>query len=188
MPMNNAKRPLFEAIEACVKHARDLLAVARAGHSSVASASHTISLPCAWKNSVVREILLVNSVQNEFDQKGFPKDATSDHVKKLFWCFFRITDVAKSVEHSTFLELMELAQTVHRNRVRGLYVDATPDGLNIPSEQISEQQSERHLTTAESFLKHAENQKPREVPQRKRNSKYGSCETWTIRRGGSGAS
>jgi AbiV family abortive infection protein len=174
--MDASRKRLFEATGVCVTHARDLLVAARAvhdlGQSSIAYHLTTLCLEELGR----REMLLRNSVQNEFDKDGFPKDATYDHVNKLFWCFFRMSDAAKSVEYSTFLESMELAQRIHSNRLGGLYVDVTPDGLNIPSEQITNQQSERHLSLAEAFLKCAESQEPREVPPEEK-----VLQTWFMR-------
>ncbi|MGD0421078.1 MAG: hypothetical protein ABSA68_16095 [Xanthobacteraceae bacterium] len=62
--------------------------------------------------------------------------------------------------------MRDAAADIHANRIAGLYVENSGDGLNIPSQAISPRQSQAIIKYAEALVSLAESEKPREdIPQ-----------------------
>jgi hypothetical protein len=65
-----------------------------------------------------------------------------------------------------FSEMSDFATRIHANRLAGLYVDDSDQGLKIPARAISPEQAQTLIDLANALLKIAENEKPREdIPQ-----------------------
>src|SRR5476649_1013686 len=79
----------IQAMEACVDHARDLVASARAVQASgqLNIAYHLAAL--ALEELGRRELIGLRTITaKEPIPPSWPDKHTQDHVKKLFWCFF----------------------------------------------------------------------------------------------------
>lgn len=140
---------LLQAMNACVLHARDLLASARliqnAGRSNIAFHLALLALEELGR----RELLGVKTVE----QSGSWADRHfQDHVQKLFWCFFGARFTDERITTETLDAMKGLATRLHSRRLAGLYVDIGADGVSIPAEQVPQDEAERILSLAEARL------------------------------------
>lgn len=78
------------------------------------------------------------------------------HVKKLFWAFFGAESFAEKLTKERLESMQTFAQQIHLNRLEGLYVGQTADGVSIPTEAIDGEQAETLLNLAEARLGMAE--------------------------------
>ena len=154
---------LVAAMEACVKHARDLFdsskAVEEKGHPNIAY--HLAAL--ALEELGRRELLGVQWVAAKAKvPPSWPTKNTQDHVKKLFWCFFGAGFFSEKITQLRLDEMKGLAQHIHETRLAGLYVDQGEDGLSIPSDAIKAEEASRLIGLAEARLAYAETAKLRD--------------------------
>ena len=155
------------AQRACLDHARDLLAAARvvndAGRHNIAYHLATLSLEEIGR----RELIGVQSISRHATvPPAWPTKHTQDHVKKLFWCFFGGGFFSAQITGQSFEDMTELARRVHETRQLGLYVDQHDDGLSIPSETISKEDTVKLIDFADARLRIAEEERTREeIPQ-----------------------
>jgi AbiV family abortive infection protein len=154
---------LVTAMEACVKHARDLLdsakAVDKTGHPNIAYHLATLALEELGR----RELLGLQWIAAKAKvPPAWPTKNTQDHVKKLFWCFFGAGFIAEKITKERLDEMKGLAQHIHEKRLAGLYVGQDDDGLNIPSEVISPDEAGKLIGLAEARLTIAEHAKLRD--------------------------
>jgi AbiV family abortive infection protein len=155
------------AFNACVVHARDLLESAKAvqvtGRNNIAYHLATLALEEMGKRELYR---IQESAKVVGEMPTWQADATQDHVKKLFWCFYSLGGIPDMIDQRQFFEKRDAAADVHANRVAGLYVENGDGGLNVPSNAISSRQSLSLIGLAESLIQYAESQKPRDdIPQ-----------------------
>ena len=144
---------LLQAMNACVVHARDLLASARliqnAGRSNIAFHLAVLALEELGR----RELLGVKTIE----QSGTWADKYfQDHVQKLFWCFFGARFTEERITTEAMEAMKGLATRLHGRRLAGLYVDVSPDGISIPAENVPQDEAERILSLAEARLALAE--------------------------------
>ncbi len=153
-------------MEACIRHSRDLLEAAKAvekiGKRNIAYHLATLSLEELGR----RELIAVRSVASEDgEQPPWLGKASQDHVKKLFWCFYGLCSINDMIDQAKFFESRDFASSVHANRLAGLYVGASDDGLGIPSEAISVEQAASLIDLASAALAVVEVQSPlTEIP------------------------
>src|SRR5215472_3811544 len=158
---------LVAAMNACVAHARDLLesavAVMVIGRWNIAYHLATLSLEELGR----RQLIAIQSARTDQNtERAWQSKTTQDHVKKLFWCFYGGSKIDDMVDQAKFFEMSDFATKIHANRLAGLYVDDSDQGLKIPARAISPEQAQALINLANALLKSAENEKPREeIPQ-----------------------
>lgn len=150
---------LLRAMTACMDHARDLLASARlihqAGRSNIAFHLAVLSLEELGR----RELLGVKTVE----QSGSWADKHfQDHIQKLFWCFFGARLTEERITTEALDAMKGFATRLHSQRLAGLYVDVSADGISIPAENVPKDEAERILSLAEARLALAETSTLRE--------------------------
>jgi AbiV family abortive infection protein len=158
---------LLVALNTCVVHARDLLESAKAvqtiGRHNVAYHLATLALEEMGKRELYR---IQESAKVVGDPPTWQINATQDHVKKLFWCLYSLGGIPDMIDQRQFFEKRDAAADIHANRMAGLYVENNDGGLNVPSDAISSRQTEALIGLAESLIKYAESEKPRDdIPQ-----------------------
>lgn len=92
---------------------------------------------------------------------AWPDRHSQDHIKKLFWCFFGGSFVHEEVSGKRLEEFSALAETIHMTRLAGLYVDSGEDGLSIPQQAVTPEESDRLIDLATARLGMAESEKLR---------------------------
>jgi AbiV family abortive infection protein len=160
---------LITALSACAVHARHLLESAESvqakGFPNIAYHLATLALEELGR----RELIQVHSMSAEHKGEGQRTRVKDDHVKKLFWCFYRLSTFEQITSQAEFFRTREDANIVHEHRVRGLYVDYSDRGLSIPSEAISSEQADNLIRLAATALDVAEAERPRDdVPEEER--------------------
>ncbi len=140
-------------MRACVEHARDLLASARAvqreGRPNIAYHLGALALEELGR----RQLLVIKDMESHrVVPKAWPEKHTQDHVKKLFWCFFGGHFSAEQPSVDDFHAIQGLATRVHETRLEGLYVGVSADGISIPKDAISADETQRLLDAAEAKL------------------------------------
>ncbi|OHV63565.1 hypothetical protein LCM4577_32175 [Mesorhizobium sp. LCM 4577] len=150
-------KTILDAMDACLVNARALVESAKAvrasGHQNIAYHLATLALEEIGK----RELFGVQAVADRRETSpAWPNKHTQDHVKKLFWAFFGAEFFADELTKEAFDNLQGLASTIHTNRLAGLYVDLTSDGLNIPAGAIDNLQADNLIGLAEARLGIAE--------------------------------
>jgi AbiV family abortive infection protein len=155
--MPEAKAKIAGALAACVDHARNLVtsakAVATAGHPHIAYHLATLALEELGRRQL---LVLEATVVDKEDPPSWLGKARIDHVKKLFWCLYGLSDLGQIVDQAWFFELMKSAGEMHDRRLAGLYVDDSGDRLNIPASAVSGVQGQRQIALAEAMLGVAE--------------------------------
>ena len=165
--MAKPDKQLVEALGACVAHARDLVDAAKTvqniGRSNIAYHLATLALEEMGK----RELYGIQAAATAVGEP--PKwqiRATDDHKTKLFWCFYAFGQIPDIVDQQQFFEMRATAADIHANRIAGLYVENSDQGLSVPSQAISPQQTQALIGYAELVISYAESQEPREdIPQ-----------------------
>jgi AbiV family abortive infection protein len=158
---------LLAAMSACVAHARDLVESAKAVQAlkrdNIAYHLATLALEELGK----RELYAIqNAAKAVGDPPTWQTNATQDHVKKLFWCFFGMRSVQHVADQDEFLKMREAVADIHAIRMQGLYVERDDTGLSVPSNAISPKQTQSLIELATSFVEYAESAKPRDdIPQ-----------------------
>src|SRR3546814_10248839 len=79
-------------------------------------------------------------------------EAHGNHVKKLFWCFFGAEFYGYSLIKDGLESMQAFAQQVHANRMIGLYVEQTEDGVSVLAETIDVRESESLIELADARL------------------------------------
>lgn len=158
---------VLAALHACVVNARDLLESAKAvqatGRDNIAYHLATLALEEMGKRELYR---IQESAKVVGERPTWQTNATLDHVKKLFWCFYSLGGIPDMIDQGQFFEKRNAAADVHANRMAGLYVENNDGALNVPSNAISARQSLALIALAESMIQYAESQKPRDdIPQ-----------------------
>jgi AbiV family abortive infection protein len=158
---------LLAALSACVAHARDLVEAAKAvqetGRSNIAYHLATLALEELGKRKLY-EIQTASMAAGE--TPPWQIKATEDHRKKLLWCFYGSGELPDIIDQKIFFEMRDAAANIHAKRIAGLYVENNDDGLNIPSQAVSPQQSQAHIAAADALVRHAESDAPRDdIPQ-----------------------
>ena len=152
----------IEAMRACVKHARDLLDSARAvfdiKHPNIAFHLALLALEELGR----RELIGLQRVAEKSGKERPWQKHTLAHTKKIFWCFFGLEFLSGRIQKERFDGLRELSETLHNQRMAGLYVDYQDENLSIPEDAIDPQFCAELLTLAEAQVKLAENEKLRE--------------------------
>ena len=167
-----AEGDLIKATQACVIHARALLASAHAvqavGHPNVAYHLAVLALEELGR----RELIGVQTVATNqaLPPPAWSEKHTQNHVKKLFWCFFGAHFFEEKLTAKALDSIKGFAQNLHQKRLEGLYVDQGEDGLAIPSEAIKPEECETIIALAEARLGMAEAEKLREnIPTEETN-------------------
>jgi AbiV family abortive infection protein len=155
------------ALGACVVHARDLMKSAKAvqaiGRPNIAYHLATLALEELGKRELYR---IQEASKAVGDTHPWQADATLDHEKKLFWCFYSYARVSDIADQQQFFEKRDAAADVHANRMAGLYVESSDRGLSIPAKAISAKQAQALIDLAKSLIEYAETEKPRDdIPQ-----------------------
>jgi AbiV family abortive infection protein len=152
----------IEAMRACSKHARDLLDSARAvfdiNHANIAFHLALLALEELGR----RELIGLQRVAEKNGKDRPWQKHTLAHTKKIFWCFFGLEFFAGRIQKERFDALRELSETLHNQRMAGLYVDYQDENLSIPGDAIDPKYCAELLTLAEAQVKLAENEKLRE--------------------------
>jgi AbiV family abortive infection protein len=136
-PASPIDATLQAALQVCVDHAEDLLASARlvADGGSPNIAWHLAAL--ALEEIGRRELLVVRKLASARPiPPAWPDKHLTNHEQKLFWALFGADFLSTPLTVEQFRETRELATTIHRARLAGLYVDVDDDGLRIPAEAI----------------------------------------------------
>jgi AbiV family abortive infection protein len=167
MQMPKPDADFLAALRACVAHARDLIESAKAvqitGRSNIAYHLATLALEELGKREIYR---IQRAAKSVGDPPKWQANATQDHVRKLFWCFYSLGRISDIVDQQQFFDKRDAAADIHANRIAGLYVDSSDQGLNVPSAAISQRQSQALIELAESFIAYAESETPRDdIPQ-----------------------
>ena len=144
---------LLAAMNVCVDHARALLESARA----VQSAKHpnvAYHLAALCLEELGRRALL--GVQ-AISEKGavppaWPKKHEQDHIKKLFWAIFGSGFLGAPLTADRFREMTDVAERIHAQRLLGLYVGVSEDGLTVPADQIDAATTDQLIGFAEATL------------------------------------
>src|SRR5450830_1773887 len=113
---------LKTSMEACIKHAGDLIVSARAvqavGNPHVAFHLAVLALEELGR----RELYGIKSIAERHDEssKGWLEKQTQNHVKKLFWCFFGANFFEKQLTKEALDSITGLATHLHERRMEGL--------------------------------------------------------------------
>lgn len=143
---------LKNSMDACIKHAGDLIVSARAvqavGNPHVAFHLAVLALEELGR----RELYGIKSVAERHDEssKAWLEKQTQNHVKKLFWCFFGANFFEKQLTKEALDSITGLATHLHERRMEGLYVSQGDGTLVIPSETIESSECENILRLAEA--------------------------------------
>lgn len=150
---------------ACIAHAKNLIASARAvlaiGQPHIAYHLAVIALEELGRG----ELIGVQSIAAERPDANNKWDKhIQSHVQKLFWCFLGPSFYQQELTQEALESMTKFAQELHSKRLQALYVDKASETLNIPSEVISQDECERIISLAEARLGIAESEKPRTEP------------------------
>lgn len=152
----------IEAMRACVKHARDLLDSARAvfdiKHPNIAFHLALLALEELGRRELIG---LQRVAENSGNERPWQKHALA-HTKKIFWCFFGLEFLSGRIQKERLDALKELSETLHNQRMAGLYVDYQNESLSVPEDAIDPQYCAELLKLAESQVTLAEKEKLRE--------------------------
>jgi AbiV family abortive infection protein len=151
------KRVLSEstiaAMNACVDHARDLLAsakeVQKAGRANIAYHLATLALEEIGKRHLIGLQTITNTA---VVPPVWPIKHTQDHIKKLFWSFFEVEFFSLRFTKERFESIRQIADNIHFKRLAGLYVEFSEDGLTVPRDAISAKESQNLINLAEARL------------------------------------
>ena len=126
----------IQAMRTCVEHARDLLDSARAvfdiKHPNIAFHLALLALEELGR----RELIGLQRVAETSGKERPWQKHTFLHTKKIFWCFFGAEFVAGHLQKHQLDSIKQLSETLHSQRMAGLYVDYQDENLTIPSEAI----------------------------------------------------
>ena len=144
---------LLAAMRVCIDHAHALLESARA----VQAAKHpnvAYHLAALCLEEIGRRALL--GVQ-AISEKGavppaWPKKHEQDHIKKLFWAIFGSGFLGAPLTADRFREMTYVAEHIHAQRLLGLYVGVSEDGLTVPADQIDTATTDQLIGFAEATL------------------------------------
>jgi AbiV family abortive infection protein len=152
----------IEAMRACVRHARDLLESARAvhtaGHPNIAFHLALLALEELGRRELIG---LQRVAESSGKERPWQKHAFA-HAKKIFWCFFGMEFISGHLEKGRLDALKQLSETLHEQRMAGLYVDYQDDNLHIPADAIDAKYCADLLQLADAQLQIAEAEKLRE--------------------------
>lgn len=151
------------AMRACIDHARDLLVSARAvqaaGHPNIAYHLATLALEEIGR----RHLIAVQSLAAKAPSPpAWPEKHTQDHVKKLFWSFFGGGYFNEEMTAKALEGMSGTAKDIHFKRLAGLYVESSDDGLGIPHEAITAEETNALINLAAARLAVAEGEKLRD--------------------------
>jgi AbiV family abortive infection protein len=151
-----------EAMRACVKHARDLVNSARAvfdiKHPNIAFHLALLALEELGR----RELIGLQRVAETNGKERPWHKHTLLHAKKIFWCFFGAEFVSGHLEKGQLDSIKQLSETLHSQRMAGLYVDYQDENLSIPAEAIDPTYCASLLDLADARVQMAEAEKLRE--------------------------
>ncbi len=147
------KIPTAEALEACLGHARHLLDSAKvlydAGKPNIAY--HLAAL--ALEEIGRRELLGIQIASAKRPvPPAWPMKQMQNHRDKLRWGLFGGFFGTQPLTKEILQELPLLADSIHRYRLAGLYVDVNDDGLNIPSDAIPPAQAQNLINLTATRL------------------------------------
>lgn len=151
------------AQQACVDHARDLIASANAVHSvgHPHIAYHLAAL--ALEELGRRELIGVQvMVANRDVSPAWPFKHVDNHVQKLFWAFFGASFTQEKITRESLEQMRQFAEHIHANRLNGLYVSVDASGLQIPSQKINAEQCRALIDLANARYQIAAAEKPRD--------------------------
>jgi AbiV family abortive infection protein len=152
----------MEAMRACVQHAGDLLQSARAvytsGHPNIAFHLALLALEELGRRELIGQQRVA---ENSGKQRPWQKHALA-HTKKIFWCFFGLEFISGQIQKDRLDALKQLSETLHEQRMAGLYVDYQGDELHIPAEVIDAEFCADLLELAGAQLRIAQEEKLRE--------------------------
>lgn len=153
---------LDKAHDACITHAKNLIASARAVQAAEQSHIAYHLAVIALEELGRMELLGIQSMANDKpgEANRFDKHIQS-HVQKLFWCFLGPSFSSKKITNDELDSITQLAQELHSKRLQALYVDKASDALTVPSEVIPPEECENIIKLAEARLAIAEAEKPR---------------------------
>lgn len=156
---------LVASHDACIAHAKNLIASARAvqaiNQPHIAYHLAVIALEELGRG----ELIGVQSIATERPDANTKWDKhIQSHVQKLFWCFLGPSFYQQELTQEILDSMTKFAQELHSKRLQALYVDKASETLNIPSEVISQEECERIISLAEARLDMAELEKPRTEP------------------------
>lgn len=142
------------SMDACIKHAGDLINSARAvqavGNPHIAFHLSVLALEELGR----RELFGIRSVAERRDasSQAWLEKHTQNHVKKLFWCFFGAHFFEKLLSKDALDSITGFATHLHHKRMEGLYVGQGDGAPAIPSEAIEPSECENILRLAEARL------------------------------------
>jgi AbiV family abortive infection protein len=140
---------LVRAMQACVDHARNLVASAKlvqvSGRQHIAYHLAILALEELGR----RELIAIKTVEHAGER---PDKLSLDHVQKLFWCFFGARFATERLTTESLDMMKGFAKRLHEKRLAALYVDLDADGLSVPSDQVSEDDAKQLIDLAESRL------------------------------------
>jgi AbiV family abortive infection protein len=155
----------IEAMQACVQHGRDLIESARAvhgaGHPNIAFHLAVLALEELGRRDLI-------AMQRIAESRGKPNPLQKHafaHTKKIFWCLFGLQFITGNIQPKRLTAINELATTLHRQRMAGLYVNYEDDDLHIPSDAIDAAYCMEVIGLAEAHLQVAEAEKPAKMTQ-----------------------
>lgn len=156
---------LVASHDACIAHAHNLIASARAvqaiNQPHIAYHLAVIALEELGRGELI-EVQSIAAERPDANTK-WGKHIQS-HVQKLFWCFLGPSFYQQELTQEALDSMTRFAQELHSKRLQALYVDKASETLNIPSEVISQEECERIVSLAEARLGIAESEKPRTEP------------------------
>ncbi|NIA68600.1 AbiV family abortive infection protein [Pelagibius litoralis] len=151
-----------KAMRECIVHARNLLNSARAvqgeGHPNIAYHLAALALEEVgrWELIALKAMSEHEPVPSTWMQKHM-----GNHVKKLFWCFFGAEFYGNKLTKEGLESMEVFARQVHANRLIGLYVEQTDDGVSVPAEAIDAREADTLIELADVRLEMAEARKLR---------------------------
>jgi|GEM_PF-821787 len=141
-----------KAIEACIANADELLSGAK---KLSAERLHRLAYHLAvlaLEEVGKSRILAMRHVARQGGRElpGSINRALDDHVRKLFWAIWGPSMGRELITKDQIDSSIGLAQRLHDRRVASLYVDAGEEGLSIPMEVISQEETESLLRFVEA--------------------------------------
>jgi len=159
---------LQDVVSACLSNAEDLIRAARRVLDEEKLPNIAYHLAAIALEEIGKGILI--TIKYRVSQIDEERGASAgkhveDHVRKLFWALWTPMFVRGRVTKEEFESLRGLAQRIHRQRLRGLYVETSPRLEILPKDAITESEAQSLITLASTRLEMAKSERFQELSE-----------------------